>query len=492
MTLPEAATTALPPETPKASATAPVAVRFEQVSKVYRLYGSPREQVMDSLGLNRLLFRGRRSAFQEFHALRDINLTVWRGERIGVIGRNGAGKTTLLKLMTGNFAPTSGTVEVAGSLQALMQTGLGFHPEFSGFENIRASLNYSGLVGAEFEAGMADVIDFVELGEFLHQPMKTYSMGMGARLLFAAATAIKPDILIVDEVLGAGDAYFSAKSAARMRELTSKDCTLLLVTHSTPQILQFCSRAIWLDEGRVVMDGPAIDVVGAYEVDTERRVKALEKLAEETSNAQAVTITVPSFSEKTWIAEKIIEHEVPSNDRRATEFKVVLENGLSVFRWPSNKGVKVKNLFLAENGVPTTVLHTHRPCSIGLDLDVEVGGELRCRYFFSVFNLEALRLTWITSPIDRFMARQGDTRHIKIDLEPLLLGGGDFILSTSIFDDTDLFNLSPECRYDLLARCMQFRVIEHDGRQSPVFHHPATWSFDKAYSTRRKTLSGSG
>ena len=112
-----------------------------------------------------------------------------------------------------------------------------------------------------------------------------------------------------------------------------------------------------------------------------------------------------------------------------------------------------------------------------MDLDVEVDGELRCRYFLSAFNLEALRLTWITSPIDTFVARQGDTRQIKVELEPLLLGGGDFILSTEVFDDTDLLNLSAECRYDLLPRCMEFRVIEHDGREFPVFHHPGSWSF---------------
>jgi hypothetical protein len=142
---------------------APMSVHLEEVSKVYRLYGNPREQVLDSLGLNRFVPRRRRHTFQEFHALKSINLTVRRGERIGIIGRNGAGKTTLLKLITGNFLPTSGQVEVNGSVQALMQMGLGFHPEFSGYENMRAALNYNGLIGADFEEALADVIDFVEL-----------------------------------------------------------------------------------------------------------------------------------------------------------------------------------------------------------------------------------------------------------------------------------------------------------------------------------------
>ena len=208
----------------------PPSVCMEGVTKIYHLYENPREQAIHSLGLDRLMFWRHRRTYREFGALKAIDLTVERGERLGIIGPNGAGKTTLLKLITGNFMPTSGRMEVEGSVQALMQLGTVFHPEFSGFENIRSALNYNGLAGDAFGAALDDVVDFVELGEFLHQPMKTYSTGMGARVQFAVATAIRPDILIVDEVMGAGDAYFTGKSSHRMKKLTSSGCTLLLVS----------------------------------------------------------------------------------------------------------------------------------------------------------------------------------------------------------------------------------------------------------------------
>ena len=243
--------------------TAP-AIVLNSISKIYRLYDSPSEQALDVFGLSRLRF-WRKPKYHERAALEDVSLVVGRGERIGVIGRNGAGKTTLLKLITGNFAPTRGTVVVNGSVQALINIGLGFHPEFTGYENIRASLVYNGLAETELDAAIADIVDFVELDEYLHQPIKTYSLGMQSRLYFATATAISPDILIIDEVLGAGDAYFSAKSAERMKRLTSSGATLLLVSHSMTQILQFCDEAIWIENGRVMLRDASLTVINAYE-----------------------------------------------------------------------------------------------------------------------------------------------------------------------------------------------------------------------------------
>ena len=146
-----------------------------------------------------------------------------------------------------------------------MATGVGFHSDFTGAENIRASLLYSGLPGKEIEATIDDIVDFCELGDFLHQPVKTYSLGMRSRLQFAAATAIKPDILIIDEMLGAGDAYFTIKSNERLRKLTSSGCTVLLVTHSMSHVIQLCQRAIWINHGRILKEGEPRDVVGAYE-----------------------------------------------------------------------------------------------------------------------------------------------------------------------------------------------------------------------------------
>lgn len=247
------------------------AISLRGVGKMYKLYPSKGAHLVAALGGDRLLPRARTRA-REFWALRGIDLHLQRGQRVGVIGRNGAGKSTLLKLITGNLAPSEGTIEVHGEVRALIDAGGGFHPEFTGYENIRSALIYQGFRPSEIRAAEQDIADFTELGEFLDQPFKTYSLGMQTRLTFATATAIKPDILIVDEILGAGDAYFLSKSTERMRELVSGGATVLLVSHSLDQVMMFCDEAIWIDRGRIVERGPSLEVCKAYE----KHIKVLE------------------------------------------------------------------------------------------------------------------------------------------------------------------------------------------------------------------------
>ena len=178
-------------------------LRLEGVGKMYKMYSKRLDSYLDAANLGWLL-PWRRLDYDEFWALRDVDLEVDSGTRLGIIGRNGAGKTTLLKLLTQNVAPTEGTIEVKGQVQALLEAGAGFHPEFTGYENIRASLTYQGMAPDQIEEAIKDIQTFTELGQFLAQPFKTYSAGMKSRLTFATATVLNPDILIVDEILGAG------------------------------------------------------------------------------------------------------------------------------------------------------------------------------------------------------------------------------------------------------------------------------------------------
>lgn len=240
------------------------AIRLENVSKMYKLFATRNDNLLDALGFSTFL-PGRARKYREFWAVRDVSLDLPRGQRIGIIGRNGAGKTTLLKLITHNISPTEGRVDLGGDVYALMDAGAGFHPEFTGYENIRASLAYRGFGRHALRAAIEDIADFTELGSFLEQPYKTYSLGMQARLAFATATAVRPEILVIDEILGAGDAYFVAKSLERIRELTDGGASMLIVSHSMAQITQLCAEAIWLDRGRVIERGPSLDVVRAYE-----------------------------------------------------------------------------------------------------------------------------------------------------------------------------------------------------------------------------------
>lgn len=242
-----------------------IAISVEDVGKLYLLYDNIQSRVLDQLRLSRFM-PWRNIKPREFWALRHINLKIKKGERVGIIGRNGSGKTTLLKLITQNFEATEGAVSVHGSVQALMTTGSGFNPEFTGRENVQASLQYMGLDENEIDAALREIAAFTELGQFLDQPFRSYSAGMQARLTFAASTCLKPDILIIDEILGAGDAYFAAKSAERMKSLVEDtNATILLVSHDLLSIQRYCNSCIWLDRGKIVEYSDPISTIKKYE-----------------------------------------------------------------------------------------------------------------------------------------------------------------------------------------------------------------------------------
>jgi lipopolysaccharide transport system ATP-binding protein len=303
-----------------------LAIHLSGVGKMYRVFTSRTERLLDAFGGGRLVSRLGRPQPREFWALRGIDLSLRRGERLGVIGRNGAGKSTMLKLITQNVAPTEGTVEVNGQVQALLTAGAGFHPEFTGHENIRAALAYQGLHGREIGEAIADIAEFTELGDFLDQPFRTYSAGMQARLAFATATVVRPETLIIDEMLSAGDAYFLGRSTERIRALVDGGASVLLVSHSPDQILMFCEETIWLDRGRIVERGPSLDVIKAYEQFTrtieERRIRARnEKLR------SGLTPARDRDEHETLVLRLAVSGEQASVDVREL---AVLEDGLAV------------------------------------------------------------------------------------------------------------------------------------------------------------------
>jgi len=240
------------------------AIFIGNLGKMYKLYRNPADKVLDTFGINHWLF-WRKNYYQEFWALRGLNLEVKKGERLGIVGRNGAGKSTLLKIITGNVSPTEGMVEVKGKIQALMELGTGFHPEFTGRQNIRASLAYHGLSKKDIDEKEEEIIDFSELEDFIDQPIKTYSAGMYARLAFSTATSVQPEILIIDEVLGAGDAYFAGKCLERMKKLTEDSgATVLFVSHDLGSVQALCNRIIWIQKGVIAGDGQPLDIIKQY------------------------------------------------------------------------------------------------------------------------------------------------------------------------------------------------------------------------------------
>ena len=256
-----------------------IAIAVADVARMFKRYRHQRYRVMEAFGLP--IPKG---AYDEFWALRGISLELERGDSLGLIGQNGAGKSTLLNIVCGRLQPSSGSVTVRGNVQALMELGTGFHPEFSGRENILSSLAYQGVAGREARRLLDAIVDFSELAEFIDQPLKTYSSGMYARLAFSTATEIVPDILIIDEVLGAGDAYFAAKCVDRMHRLTKEaGATVLLVSHDTVSVQKICDRAVWLDRGQIRMSADTLTIAKAYHAWVLERDE--ERLRAETSRS---------------------------------------------------------------------------------------------------------------------------------------------------------------------------------------------------------------
>lgn len=257
-----------------------IIVSARDLTKTYRLYAKPHYRFLDVIGM----LRGN-DKYSEHHALHSMDLDIRRGEKVAIIGRNGAGKSTLLKLITRVIEPTSGSLEIKGETQALLQIGTGFHPDFTGRQNVYSYLAHLGFSGKEADERVAEIIEFSELEEYIDQPVKTYSTGMGMRLMFSASTAIHPDILVIDEVLSVGDAYFVNKSFTRIEEMCAKeDTTLILVSHDISRAGMLCDRFIWIEDGRVRLDSSAKMVSNRYALSIreqeEKRLRSIRVRAE--------------------------------------------------------------------------------------------------------------------------------------------------------------------------------------------------------------------
>ncbi len=232
-------------------------ITVKNLTKIYTIYDKPTERLKEALGVSR------KKLGKEFYALEDINFTVKKGRTLGIIGENGAGKSTLLKILTGVLAPTSGDISINGKISALLELGIGFNIEYTGIENIYLSGDVNGLTRSEMELKVNDILEFADIGDFIYQKVKTYSSGMFARLAFAVAINIKPEILIVDEALSVGDLFFQQKCNLYMKE-KMKDCTKLLVTHDMASIANMADEVIVISKGRQVFWGDPLQAIEFY------------------------------------------------------------------------------------------------------------------------------------------------------------------------------------------------------------------------------------
>lgn len=238
-----------------------IAIRVEGLSKCYHVYDRPQDRLKQSL------WCGRKQFYREFWALRDVSFEVAKGETVGLIGRNGSGKSTLLQMIAGTLTPTAGTVQVSGRIAALLELGSGFNPDFSGRENVFMNAAILGLSQEEIAARFDEIVAFADIGDFIEQPVKTYSSGMMVRLAFAVSVCIEPDILIIDEALAVGDMAFQFKCMQRLEQLSESGVTLLFVSHDIAAVKAFCRRAVYLEKGKVRASGSASDMTELYLMD---------------------------------------------------------------------------------------------------------------------------------------------------------------------------------------------------------------------------------
>lgn len=234
------------------------AIKIEHLSKVYKIFDRPRDRVKEALNPF-----GKRYS-RDFYALKDVSLTIKKGETVGIIGKNGAGKSTILKIITGVLTPTSGSVQVNGRIASLLELGAGFNPEMTGIENIYMNGTIMGYSKEEMDARLQDIIDFADIGDFIHQPVKMYSSGMFARLAFAVNAFVEPDILIVDEALSVGDVKFQIKCMDKMEKLMNGGCTVIFVSHDINAVRRLCHRAFFFDRGCLLADGGVNFVADMY------------------------------------------------------------------------------------------------------------------------------------------------------------------------------------------------------------------------------------
>ena len=270
----------------------PAALRVESISKQYRIYNRPSDRLKETVT------RGRWKAHREFWALKDISFEVEAGTTTGIIGPNGSGKSTLLQIITGTLEPTHGRVWLEGRVAALLELGAGFNAEFTGIENIFMNASLLGLSRAETEALLPEIASFAEIGDFIYQPLKTYSSGMYVRLAFAVAIAVSPQILIIDEALAVGDAVFQHRCTRRIKEMQENGTTILFVSHDPGAIRALCNRAILLNQGQVEADGPPADVLARYQkvIMAQEAAYAQAELVREKPQPAAEEIDAPQFT----------------------------------------------------------------------------------------------------------------------------------------------------------------------------------------------------
>lgn len=293
------------------------AIEINEISKVYKLYEKPGDRLKEALAFSK------KKLYTEHYALDHVSFDIRKGETVGIIGTNGAGKSTLLKIITGVLTPTSGSARVNGRISALLELGAGFNMEYSGIENIYLNGTMCGFSREEVDARMEDILRFADIGDFVHQPVKTYSSGMFVRLAFAVAINIDPEILIVDEALSVGDVFFQAKCYKKFEEFKKNGKTILLVSHSLGTVAKYCDKVVLLNKGTKVGEGSAPEMIDLYKKILVNPELTREELEEDGESGEIIeeTLTTDNWKEKLTLNPHI--NSYGNGDAEIIDFAVI-------------------------------------------------------------------------------------------------------------------------------------------------------------------------
>lgn len=381
-------------------------IEVSKLSKRYRIYARPYDRLLQFLSPST------RRYWTEFWALNDVSFSVARGETVGIVGSNGSGKSTLLQIMTGTLAPTEGDVRVDGRITALLELGAGFDTEFTGRENIRVAGSIAGLSHVALELRLEQIIAFAELGDFIDQPVKTYSSGMYVRLAFSIYANLDPDIFIVDEALAVGDAYFVHRCMLRFREMQLQGKTIILVTHDAQAVRTLCHRAIWLDKGKLKMVGPAPDVADAY----------LAHMFGQQIIDTPSTGNAPSLNPPDGIGSSLPPHEskIANMDRRLGDQRCTF-SGMALYNGD------LEPIAVTENGRAVVLRLSYANQSLAIGTRLAVGYVFRTPRGEEIASMHS-----IEEGVHLTAAEFGLTKTLRLHVELPLLHPGSYAFSPTL------------------------------------------------------------
>jgi ABC-type polysaccharide/polyol phosphate transport system ATPase subunit len=397
-------------------------VKLKDVSKFYKLYESPKDRLKEAL------HPFNKKYYKEFYALNGINLDVNKGETLGIIGKNGSGKSTLLKLISHVLVPSSGTVEVQGNVSALLELGAGFNPLFTGLENVYFYGTILGFSREDMDARLDKILAFADIGEFIHQPLKTYSSGMKARIAFAIATEINPDILIIDEVLAVGDTIFQRKCYSKIDSMFKDGKTVILVSHNRNSIISLCKSAILLDHGKVLCSGETEPVIREYEKLCNKKFLTANDKYKNTQKDE--TIDNETKDQKNEQAENKLlwDYTLEADDQVYYKKSDIELEDFGIYDLDGNK------VNILETGSSYKIRATFLPKE---DLDYDITFAMRIK------SIEGYIATWVGFPFEKnkyLSFKEGQREKVEFLFDCNLLGGV-FSIDAGLqsFTDDDLF-----------------------------------------------------